>query len=141
MNFKKMKRMLILIIMILASLLPQRANAAAAGTATVEIVCTGLKNGDRALYNVYGPNGKKLYSVAMKGEGTDKSVSRRIIGLTPGLYRVESAGWDWSYDDAPEAVELQATASGTATFNFTATKRSGVPDHFEDGRLNRFRHL
>lgn len=108
------------------------------GTETIEIVCIGLENGDRALYDVYGSGGRKLYSVALQGKGPGKAVSRCIKGLSPGVYRVVPAGWDWTYDQNPGSIELSLRAGETITFNFQAIKRSGVMHHYEEGKLNRF---
>lgn len=108
-------------------------------TASLEIACTGLKDGERALYDVFDPKGEKIFSVALQGTGTKARVSRRIIGLQPGLYKVVSAKWNWSYEESPGPLELQAAPGESAVFEFTARKRSTLPVHYEDGKLNKFR--
>ena len=133
--------MILLFLIVLFSILPGRMKAADSRTAALEIVCTGLKSGDRALYEVYAPSGKKIYSVVLQGNGSGNSVSRRIIGLAPGLYRVKGTDWDWSYDESPDSLEIQVLPGETAVFGFTVSKRSGLFRHYEDGRLNSFKHL
>lgn len=108
-------------------------------TAALEIACTGLKEGERALYDVFNPKGVKIFSVALQGNGTGVRVSRRITGLQPGLYKVASANWNWSYEESPGSLELQAAPGESAVFEFTARKRSALPIHYEDGKLNKFR--
>ena len=110
-----------------------------ADTATLEIVCTGLRNGDIAVFDVYGPEGGKIYSVALQGTGPGKAVRRRIIGLKPGHYRVVSANWDWTYDKSPASPGLTASKGETAVFSFSASKRSGIPLNYENGKLNVFK--
>ena len=106
--------------------------------AALEIVCTGLRKGDIAVFDVYGPEGRKIYSVALQGVGSDKAVRRRIIGLKPGLYRVKSANWDWTYDKSPVSLELKLNAGESIPFSFSADKRSNLPLNYEDGKLNVF---
>lgn len=135
-----MKRILVFFLALFSSL-SGVVKAADSGTASLEIVCSGLKDGDRALYDVYGPDGNKIYSVALQGFDAGKSVSRRIKGLKPGLYRVEATGWNWSYDESPSSLELTVGSGETAVFSFTSAKRRGLSTHYEDGRLNSFKHL
>ncbi len=104
----------------------------------LEITCTGLGHGDRAVYYVYGPEGGKVYSVALQGTGAGQTVSTRITGLRPGRYKVVPAGWDWTYKESPDSVEMIIEYGRTAVFNFTSSKRSGIPLHYEEGKLNRF---
>lgn len=110
-----------------------------ADTATLEIVCTGLRVGDIAVFDVYGPEGRKIHSVALQGNGPDKAARRRIIGLKPGLYRVESANWDWTYDKTPNSREMRLTSGESTSFNFAASRRSGLPHNYEDGKMNVFK--
>ena len=136
--------MIIIILVASLALLSFRAKASEAGdadsaTASLEIACTGLKDGERALYDVFDPKGKKIFSVALQGTGTETRVSRRIIGLQPGLYKVLSTKWNWSYEESPGSLELQAASGESEVFEFTAKKRSALPVHYEDGKLNRFR--
>lgn len=107
--------------------------------AALEIVCSGLGRGDRALYDVYGPDGRKIYSVALQGTGPGKSVSRRITGLKSGVYRVTSAHWDWTYDESPASLELQLSGGEISVFGFTASKRGSLPYNCEEGKLNVFK--
>lgn len=115
------------------------ADAGNVGTATIELVCTGLRAGDIAVFDVYGPKGGKIYSVALQGTGPGKTVRRRITGLKPGHYRVKSANWDWTYDKSPVSPELTASKGETAVFSFSASKRSGIPLNYENGKLNVFK--
>lgn len=137
-------RRIILLIAILA-VLPLRpgisnASGADAGdSATLELVCTGLRKGDIAVFDVYGPEGRKVYSVALQGNGPDKAARRRIIGLKPGLYRVEIANWDWAYDKTPNSREMRLTAGESTSFSFSTSRRSGLPLNYEDGKLNVFK--
>ena len=142
-------RRIILLIAILA-VLPLRpgisnargADAGSGGapdTAALEIVCTGLRVGDIAVFDVYSPEGRKIHSVALQGNGPDKAARRRIIGLKPGLYRVESANWDWAYDKTPNSHEMQLTAGENTSFSFTASRRSGLPQNYENSKLNVFK--
>lgn len=138
--------MIMILLLAVPALLSFRAKASETGdadsaTAALEIACTGLKDGERALYDVFNPKGQKVYSVALTGTGTGTRVSRRIIGLQPGLYRVVSAKWDWSYEESPGSFELQAAPGESAVFEFTTRKRSGLPVHYEDGRLNSFKPM
>lgn len=135
--------MIMIILVAALALLSFRAKASEAGdansaTASLEIACTGLKDGERALYTVFDPNGRKIFSVALEGAGPEARVSRRIVGLQSGLYRVVSANWDWSYEESPGSIEIQAAPGDSAVFEFTARKRSALPVHYEDGKLNRF---
>lgn len=136
-----MKRIVILILLLAAAGSIAFAGPADAGNtsgAILEINCTGLEKDDRALYNVYGPGGRKIYSVALQGSAPDDSVSRRISGLEPGLYRVAPAGWDWTYEDFPAFLVLPLVPGRTTVFNFTASKRTGLKSSYEEGKLNRF---
>ena len=139
-----MKRLIMILLVTALELASFRADAsgdgnADSGIATLEIACTGLKEGERALYDVFSPKGVKIFSVALQGSGTAARVSRRITGLQPGLYRVAGANWNWSYEESPGSMELQASPGEPAVFEFTARKRSALPVHYEDGKLNRFR--
>lgn len=136
--------MIMILLLAVPALLSFRAEASEtgetdSGTASLEIACTGLKDGERALYDVFDPKGEKIFSVALQGTGTKARVSRRIIGLQPGLYKVVSAKWNWSYEESPGPLELQAAPGESAVFEFTARKRSTLPIHYEDGKLNKFR--
>ena len=138
--------MIMIILVAALALLSFRAKASEAedadsATASLEIACTGLKDGERALYDVFNPKGVKIFSVALQGTGTEARVSRRIIGLQPGLYRVAGANWNWSYEESPGSMELQASPGEPAVFEFTVRKRSALPVHYEDGKLNRFNPL
>lgn len=113
-------------------------SAGAPDSAALEIVCTGLRNGDIAVFDVYGPEGGKIYSVALQGTGPGKAVRRRIIGMKPGHYRVESANWDWTYDKSPASHEQTVSNGETAMFSFSASMRSGLPHNYENGKLNVF---
>ena len=139
-----MKRLIMIMLVTALELASFRADAsgggnADSGIATLEIACTGLKEGERALYDVFNPKGEKIFSVALQGSGTAARVSRRITGLQPGLYRVAGANWNWSYEESPGSMELQASPGEPVVFEFTARKRSTLPIHYEDGKLNRFR--
>lgn len=114
-------------------------DAGTTDTAVLEIVCTGLRDGDIAVFDVYGPEGRKIYSVALQGNGNGNAVRRRIIGLKPGLYRVESANWDWSYDKTPNSRAMQLIAGEDTSFSFAANRRNGLPNNCEDGKLNVFK--
>ena len=139
-------RRIILLIAILA-VMPLRpgisnargADAGSVDSATLELVCTGLRAGDIAVFDVYGPEGRKIHSVALKGAGPGKAVRRRIIGLKPGHYRVKSANWDWTYDKTPVTQEMLLSGGDTAVFNFTTSKSSDLPLNYEEGKLNVFR--
>lgn len=142
-------RRIILLIAILA-VLPLRpgisnargADAGSGGapdTAALEIVCTGLRVGDIAVFDVYGPEGRKIHSVALQGNGQGIAVRRRITGLEPGLYRVESAHWDWTYDKTPDSREMRLTAGESTSFSFSTSRRSGLPLNYENGKLNVFK--
>lgn len=113
--------------------------ADAGDSATLELVCTGLRKGDIAVFDVYGPEGRKVYSVALQGNGPGIAVRRRITGLEPGLYRVESAHWDWAYDKTPDSREMRLTAGESTSFSFSTSRRSGIPLNYEDGKLNVFK--
>lgn len=113
--------------------------AGAPDTATLEIVCSGLRNGDIEVFDVYDPEGRKTYTVALRGTGPGKAVRRRITALMPGLYRVESANWAWAYEKSPRALEMRLSAGDTTSFNFSESKRSGIPLNYENGKLNVFK--
>ena len=135
-------RRIILLVAILA-ILPlgpwiSDAHGTDADTAALEIVCTGLKDGDIAVFDVYGPVGGKIYSVALQGNGPGKAVRRRIVGLKPGHYRVKSANWDWAYDKTADSREMPLTAGETTSFSFTASRRNILPLNYENGKLNVF---
>lgn len=108
-------------------------------TAALEIVCTGLINGEMAVFDVYGPDGRKIYSVSLQGVGHGNAVRRRIIGLKPGHYRAETANWDWTYDKTPVTQEMLLSGGDTAVFNFSTSKSSDLPLNYETGKLNVFR--
>ncbi len=131
--------MILFFITAILTVIPFTAGAAESRTAGIEIVCSGLEKGDRALYEVYGPGNRKMYSVALTGNGKENVVRRRVKGLEPGVYRVVPAGWNWTYVNSPGSLSLQLREGETAEFSFGAVRRSGLADHYEEGRVTSFR--
>ena len=132
------------------------------------IVKTGLKAGDKAMFNVWKldgegkPVGKPLQLVAI-GKGEDTPVFVEAARMDVARYMVQEATWAWSYtpavvatykeDDShtvADADKLTVTRNINAdtqtttadyvgtVFQFTNTAKKDVPAHGEDGKNNVF---
>lgn len=132
------------------------------------IVKTGLKAGDKAMFNVWKldgegkPVGKPLQLVAI-GKGEDTPVFVEAARMDVARYMVQEATWAWTYtpavvatykeDDShtvADADKLTVTRNINAdtqtttadyvgtVFQFTNTAKKDVPAHGEDGKNNVF---
>ena len=132
------------------------------------IVKTGLKAGDKAMFNVWKldgegkPVGKPLQLVAI-GKGEDTPVFVEAARMDVARYMVQEATWAWTYtpavvasytdDDShtvADTTKLTVTRNINAdtqtttadyvgtVFQFTNTAKKDVPAHGEDGKNNVF---
>ena len=131
------------------------------GKADIVVAREDLLPGDSAVYSVYKVDGDTetyLLSLELTGAFGSSTVSRKIVNVEPGTYKVVETSWSWSYgrQDTPAVTPTAqkvdegtgagtGTGTGTGTVDFKQTlvfTFSGEPKneikHDEDIKVNEF---
>lgn len=129
---KRIKEMLLIVVLMLCG------SVSALASSSIVVSCSGVRKGNNAVFRVFDSGDRLVCTVVLEGKGPGVAVSRKIVGLAPGTYRVEDSNWACGYESQERSLSGIVEDNSVRTFSFRLSRRPDATRCLEDEEVNVF---